>query len=158
MAAFGYRAYRGDRARRRVRRPSASGIQPRLGGIPRRCLSLDLLPYDWLPRPARRYRHLVAVDRRISGDPRALSRRRRLHHDGGILVLAFCRCGVASAVRRLLRLGQLGAKEGWPCPSDAAIARAYGSHSLRRALVELAWATAPGDPNAEEAEQGSLAV
>jgi hypothetical protein len=74
------------------------------------------------------------------------------------------------------------AKEGWPCPSDAAIARAYGSHSLRRArrlltyieeqglivcqldgagrrivtLVELAWATAPGDPNAEElpAEQG----
>ncbi len=69
------------------------------------------------------------------------------------------------------------AKEGWPCPSDATIARAYGSHSLRRAqrllsyieeqglivcqldgtgrrivtLVELAWATAPGDPNAEEA-------
>jgi hypothetical protein len=68
------------------------------------------------------------------------------------------------------------AKEGWPCPSDAAIARAYGSHSLRRArhlltyieeqglivcqldgagrrivtLVELAWATAPSDPNAEE--------
>jgi uncharacterized protein len=67
------------------------------------------------------------------------------------------------------------AKEGWPCPSDATIARAYGSHSLRRArrlltyieeqglivcqldgtgrrivtLVELAWATAPGDPNAE---------
>ena len=74
------------------------------------------------------------------------------------------------------------AKEGWPCPGDAAIARAYGSHSLRRArrlltyieeqglivcqldgagrrivtLVELAWATAPGDPNAGEApaEQG----
>ncbi|MBR0828110.1 ATP-binding protein [Bradyrhizobium manausense] len=71
------------------------------------------------------------------------------------------------------------AKEGWPCPSDIAIARAYGSHSLRRAqrllsyieeqglivcqldgagrrivtLVELAWATAPGDPNAEEALQ-----
>jgi hypothetical protein len=69
------------------------------------------------------------------------------------------------------------AREGWPCPSDAAIARAYGSHSLRRAqrllsyieeqglvvcqldgagrrivtLVELAWATAPGDPNAEDA-------
>jgi len=69
------------------------------------------------------------------------------------------------------------AKEGWPCPSDAAIARAYGSHSSRRArrlltyieeqglivcqldgagrrivtLVELAWATAPGDPNAEDA-------
>jgi uncharacterized protein len=74
------------------------------------------------------------------------------------------------------------AKEGWPCPSDAAIARAYGSRSLRRAqrlltyieeqglivcqldgagrrivtLVELAWATAPGDPHAEDlpAEQG----
>ncbi|MDX8433405.1 MULTISPECIES: ATP-binding protein [Mesorhizobium] len=72
------------------------------------------------------------------------------------------------------------AKESRPCPSDAAIARAYGSHSLRRArrlltyieeqglivcqldgtgrrtvtLVELAWATAPGDPNAEEAELG----
>jgi len=68
------------------------------------------------------------------------------------------------------------AKEGWPCPGDPAIARAYGTHSLRRArrlltyieeqglivcqtdgagrrivtLVELAWATAPGDPNAEE--------
>ena len=68
------------------------------------------------------------------------------------------------------------AKEAWPCPGDAAIARAYGTHSLRRArrllayieeqglivcqldgtgrrivtLVELAWATAPGDPNAEE--------
>ncbi|MBR0797368.1 ATP-binding protein [Bradyrhizobium jicamae] len=74
------------------------------------------------------------------------------------------------------------AKQGWPCPSDAAIARAYGTHSFRRArrlltyieeqglivcqldgagrrivtLVELAWATAPGDPNAEEptAESG----
>jgi hypothetical protein len=68
------------------------------------------------------------------------------------------------------------AKDGAPCPSDAAIARAYGSRSLRRAqrlltyieehglivcqldgagrrivtLVELAWATAPGDPNAEQ--------
>jgi hypothetical protein len=68
------------------------------------------------------------------------------------------------------------AKEGWPCPGDAAIARAYGSTSLRRAqrvltyieeqglivcqvdgaarrivtLVELAWATAPGDPDAED--------
>ncbi|RWE45992.1 ATP-binding protein [Mesorhizobium sp.] len=76
------------------------------------------------------------------------------------------------------------AKEGWPCPSDGAIARAYGSHSMRRArrlltyieeqglivcqldgtgkrtvtLVELAWATAPGDPNAEATEQGSLAL
>jgi hypothetical protein len=76
------------------------------------------------------------------------------------------------------------AKEGWPCPSDGAIARAYGSHSMRRArrlltyieeqglivcqldgtgkrtvtLVELPWATAPGDPNAEGAEQGSLAL
>ncbi|TPM34242.1 ATP-binding protein [Mesorhizobium sp. B2-3-4] len=76
------------------------------------------------------------------------------------------------------------AKEGWPCPSDGAIARAYGSHSMRRArrlltyieeqglivcqldgtgkrtvtLVELAWATAPGDPNAEGAGQGSLAL
>lgn len=69
------------------------------------------------------------------------------------------------------------AKEGSPCPGDAAIARAYGTHSLRRArrlvsyieeqglivvqldgtgrrivtLVELAWATAPGDPNADDA-------
>jgi len=77
------------------------------------------------------------------------------------------------------------AKDGRPCPSDAAIARAYGSHSLRRAqrlltyiedqglivcqldgagrrivtLVELAWATAPGDPNAagESSEQGCIA-
>jgi len=66
------------------------------------------------------------------------------------------------------------AKEGAPCPSDATIARAYGTHSLGRArrlltyieeqglivcqldgtgkrivtLVELAWATAPGDPGA----------
>ncbi len=68
------------------------------------------------------------------------------------------------------------AREKLPCPSDAAIARAYGTHSLRRArrtlayieeqglmvcqldgmgrrivtLVEPAWATAPGDPNAGE--------
>ena len=76
------------------------------------------------------------------------------------------------------------AKEGRPCPGDAAIARAYGTHSLRRArrlldyieeqglivcqvdgtgkrtitLVELAWATAAGNPDApEQAEQGSLA-
>lgn len=66
------------------------------------------------------------------------------------------------------------AKEGWPCPSDQEIARAYGTRSMGRArrllayieeqglivcqqdgagrriitLVELAWATAPGDPNA----------
>ena len=63
-----------------------------------------------------------------------------------------------------------------PCPSDTAIARAYGTHSLRRALetlayieeqglavcqldgmgrrivtlVEPAWATAPGNPDADE--------
>ncbi len=68
------------------------------------------------------------------------------------------------------------AKEGLPCPGDAAIARAYGTRSMGRArrlftymeeqglivcqqdgagrrivtLVELAWATAPGDPNADE--------
>lgn len=68
------------------------------------------------------------------------------------------------------------AKESLPCPSDTAIARAYGTHSLRRArrtlayieeqglmvcqldgmgrrivtLVEPAWTTAPGDPNADE--------
>jgi hypothetical protein len=68
------------------------------------------------------------------------------------------------------------AKESLPCPGDAAIARAYGTHSLRRArrtlayieeqglavcqldgmgrrtvtLVEPAWTTAPGDPNADE--------
>ena len=72
------------------------------------------------------------------------------------------------------------AKAGLPCPGDAAIARAYGTRSLGRArrvlsyieeqglivcqldgagrrivtLVELAWATAPGDPNAEEALAG----
>lgn len=71
-----------------------------------------------------------------------------------------------------------------PCPSDTAIARAYGTHSLRRArrtlsyieeqglvvcqldgmgrrivtLVELAWATAPGDPNADEMESASCAL
>jgi hypothetical protein len=68
------------------------------------------------------------------------------------------------------------AKDGAPCPGDSALARAYGTRSLGRArrlltymeeqglivcqqdgagrrivtLVELAWATAPGDPNAEE--------
>jgi uncharacterized protein len=66
------------------------------------------------------------------------------------------------------------AKDGAACPGDVTIARAYGTHSLGRArrvltyieeqglivcqldgvgrrtvtLVELAWATAPGDPNA----------
>jgi hypothetical protein len=68
------------------------------------------------------------------------------------------------------------AREGLACPSDLAIARAYGTRSLGRArrvltymeeqglivcqldgagrrivtLVELAWATAPGAPDAEE--------
>lgn len=69
------------------------------------------------------------------------------------------------------------ARKGLPCPGDLEIARAYGTRSLGRArrvlsymeeqglivcqldgagrrivtLVELAWATAPGNPNAEEA-------
>lgn len=68
------------------------------------------------------------------------------------------------------------ARDGSPCPSDAAIARAYGTHSLRRARRTLAyieeqglfvceldgmgrrivtldglpWKTAPGDPNEDE--------
>jgi uncharacterized protein len=72
------------------------------------------------------------------------------------------------------------AREGLPCPGDPAIARAYGTRSLGRArrvltymeeqglivcqldgagrrivtMVELAWATAPGAPNAEEALAG----
>ncbi len=72
------------------------------------------------------------------------------------------------------------AREGLACPGDLAIARAYGTRSLGRArrvlsymeeqglivcqldgtgrrivtLVELAWATAPGDPQAEEALAG----
>ena len=72
------------------------------------------------------------------------------------------------------------AKDGLPCPGDAAIARAYGTRSLGRArrvlgyieeqglivcqqdgagrrivtMVELAWATAPGDPHAEEVPAG----
>ncbi|HEX2944074.1 MAG TPA: ATP-binding protein, partial [Rhodopila sp.] len=69
------------------------------------------------------------------------------------------------------------ARNGLPCPSDPAIARAYGTRSLGRArrvltymeeqglivcqmdgsgrrivtLVELAWATAPAAPDADEA-------
>jgi hypothetical protein len=72
------------------------------------------------------------------------------------------------------------ARAGDPCPSDAEIARAYGTRSLGRArrvldymeeqglivcqldgagrrivtLVELAWATAPGDPHADAALAG----
>ena len=72
------------------------------------------------------------------------------------------------------------ARAGQACPSDQAIARAYGTRSLGRArrvlsyieeqglivcqldaagrrivtLVELGWATAPGNPNAEEALAG----
>jgi uncharacterized protein len=68
------------------------------------------------------------------------------------------------------------ARENLPCPSDTAIARAYGTHSIRRArrtlsyieeqglvtcqldgmgrrtvtLVEPAWATTPGDPDSDE--------
>jgi uncharacterized protein len=68
------------------------------------------------------------------------------------------------------------ARDGSPCPSDGVLARAYGTRSLARArrllaymeeqglivcqtdgggrrivtLVELAWATAPGYPNADE--------
>jgi uncharacterized protein len=68
------------------------------------------------------------------------------------------------------------AKENLPCPGDSAIARAYGTHSIRRArrtlayieeqglvtcqldglgrrvvtLTDPAWTTAPGDPNADE--------
>jgi hypothetical protein len=69
------------------------------------------------------------------------------------------------------------ARDGLPCPGDPAIARAYGTRSFGRArrvlayieeqglivvqldgagrrivtMVELAWATAPGSPDAEEA-------
>jgi hypothetical protein len=72
------------------------------------------------------------------------------------------------------------AREGLPCPGDPAIARAYGTRSRGRArrvltymeeqglivcqldgagrrivtLVELGWATAPGDPNVEDALAG----
>ncbi len=72
------------------------------------------------------------------------------------------------------------ARDALPCPGDPTIARAYGTRSLGRArrvltymeeqglivcqldgagrrvvtLVELAWATAPGDPNAEEVLAG----
>ncbi|MCB8878990.1 ATP-binding protein [Acidisoma cellulosilytica] len=72
------------------------------------------------------------------------------------------------------------AREGAACPGDPALARAYGTRSLSRArrlltymeeqglivcqtdgigrrivtLVELAWATAPGDPNADAALAG----
>ena len=72
------------------------------------------------------------------------------------------------------------AREGLPCPGDLAIARAYGTRSLGRArrvlsymeeqglivcqldgvgrrtvtLVELAWATAPGSPDAGDALAG----
>jgi hypothetical protein len=72
------------------------------------------------------------------------------------------------------------ARDGLPCPSDGALARAYGTRSLGRArrllaymeeqglivcqmdgagrrivtLVELAWATAPSHPGADEAMAG----
>jgi hypothetical protein len=72
------------------------------------------------------------------------------------------------------------ARDRLPCPSDGALARAYGTRSLGRArrllaymeeqrlivcqtdgagrrivtLVELAWATAPGHPAADEAMAG----
>ena len=72
------------------------------------------------------------------------------------------------------------ARDGRPCPSDGVLARAYGTRSLGRArrllaymeeqglivcqtdgagqrivtLVELAWATAPGHPGADEALAG----
>jgi hypothetical protein len=80
-------------------------------------------------------------------------------------------------MRAVFLLIARAARENLPCPSDTTIARAYGTHSLRRArrtlayieeqglavcqldglgrrivtLIEPAWATAPGDPNADEA-------
>jgi uncharacterized protein len=76
------------------------------------------------------------------------------------------------------------AKDSLPCPGDAAIARAYGTHSLRRArrtlayieeqglavcqldgmgrrivtIIDPAWTTAPGDPNADEMANESCAL
>src|ERR1700744_3503628 len=76
------------------------------------------------------------------------------------------------------------ARENLPCPSDTAIARAYGTHSLRRArrtlayieeqglmvcqldglgrrlvtIIDPAWTTAPGDPNADEMANESCAL
>jgi hypothetical protein len=74
-------------------------------------------------------------------------------------------------------------KEILPCPSDAAIMCAYGTHSFRPApdagvleeqaplvcqldglgrrivtLVELGWSTTPGDPGAEGALVGNRTV
>jgi hypothetical protein len=79
-------------------------------------------------------------------------------------------------IRGIFMMIARAAKDGSPCPNDAAIARAYGTHSLRRArrtltfmeeqgliqcqldglgrrtvtLMDLEWTTAPNDPNASE--------
>jgi len=73
------------------------------------------------------------------------------------------------------------AHDGAPCPSDAAVARAYGTHSAGRArriiaymeergvivcrndfrnnrimaFPDLGWETAPGDPNGPDLSAGS---
>ena len=88
--------------------------------------------------------------------------------------------GLPEDMQGIFMMLACAAREGLPCPGDLAIARAYGTHSLGRArrvlsyieeqglivcqldgagrrivtLVELAWATAPGDPNAGEALAG----
>jgi hypothetical protein len=82
--------------------------------------------------------------------------------------------GLPEDIQGVFMMIARAAKQVSPCPSDADIARAYGTHSLGRArrvltyieeqglivcqldgvgrrivtLVELAWATAPGHPNA----------
>jgi hypothetical protein len=79
-------------------------------------------------------------------------------------------------IRGIFMMVARAAKDGSPCPNDAAIARAYGTHSLRRArrtltfmeeqgliqcqldglgrrtvtLMDLEWTTAPNDPDASE--------
>ncbi len=121
----------------------------------------------------------------LAGFRRMLTRARagisvEMGEDDGWQDVAARAAGLPEDMQGIFMMLAGAARTGQACPSDQAIARAYGTRSLGRArrvlgyieeqglivcqldpagrrivtLVELGWATAPGDPNAEAALAG----